>query len=69
MTGNAYELDLPQIPTDWQSAIDRFEESPEMARIFPPGLIRNLVMTKRQEACRVKELSEKDLTALYLDTV
>ncbi|MGB8624139.1 MAG: glutamine synthetase family protein [Paracoccaceae bacterium] len=69
VTGNAYELDLPQIPTDWQSAIDRFEESPEMARIFPPGLIRNLVMTKRQEACRVKELSEKDLTALYLDTV
>ncbi|MBK5922470.1 glutamine synthetase [Rhodovulum sulfidophilum] len=69
ITGNAYELDLPQIPTCWQSAIDSFEQSPRMARIFRRGLIRNLAMTKRQEARRIAELDEEAQMALYLDTV
>ncbi|MBN8194703.1 glutamine synthetase, partial [Bacillus sp. NTK074B] len=29
ITGNAYDLDLPQMPTKWQDAIDAFESSPE----------------------------------------
>jgi glutamine synthetase len=69
ITGNAYDQKLPQIPTCWQGAIDAFEKSPRMARLFPRGLIRNLVMTKRQEAQRMAELDERARAALYLDTV
>jgi len=50
ITGNAYEVkDLPQLAADWGSAIDAFEGSTLIARILPAMLIRNLVMTKRQE--------------------
>ncbi|ARE39374.1 glutamine synthetase family protein [Rhodovulum sp. P5] len=69
ITGNAYDQDLPQIPTCWHAAIDAFEQSPRIARIFPRGLIRNLTMTKRQEARRIADLNDEDRLALYLDTV
>ncbi|TCO70870.1 glutamine synthetase family protein [Rhodovulum euryhalinum] len=69
VTGNAYDQDLPQIPTCWLGAIDAFENSPRIARIFAPGLIGNLVMTKRQEARRVAALDADQRLALYLDTV
>jgi len=69
ITGNAYEQDLPQIPTSWTDAIDTFERSNRMARLFPRGLIRNLVMTKRQEAERMAALDARARAALYLDTV
>ncbi|SFQ97877.1 glutamine synthetase family protein [Poseidonocella sedimentorum] len=49
ITGNAYELDLPGLAADWESAIAGFESDPVMARIFPAELIANLAMTKRQE--------------------
>lgn len=49
-SGNIYEqTDLPQLAPDWETAIARFEESPLIARILPQMMIRNLVMTKRQE--------------------
>ncbi|MCC5972064.1 MAG: glutamine synthetase [Pararhodobacter sp.] len=69
VTGNAYDLDLPQLPVTWQDAIDTFEQSPEMARIFAPELIDNLVRTKRQEIHYMAELSEEEVLDLYLDTV
>lgn len=69
VTGNAYDLDLPQLPVTWQDAIDTFEKSPEMARIFAPQLIDNLVRTKRQEIHYMAELSEQEVLDLYLDTV
>ncbi len=69
VTGNAYDLDLPQLPLTWQDAIDTFEKSPEMARIFAPELIDNLVRTKRQEIHYMAELSEQEVLDLYLDTV
>ncbi|WP_116132231.1 glutamine synthetase family protein [Tropicimonas sp. IMCC34043] len=69
ITGNAYMLDLPTIPTDWKSAIDTFEACPETARIFAPELIRNYVMTKRQELMYMAETSKEDQTNLYIDTV
>ena len=57
ITGNAYEIDdLPQLSTDWASAIQAFESSPAIARIFPKLLIDNLGMTKRQELARFDEL-------------
>jgi glutamine synthetase len=69
ITGNAYAADLPQIPGDWASAIDAFEASPEVARIFAPELIRNFVLTKRQELHYMQELTPQEQVEIYLDTV
>jgi glutamine synthetase len=69
ITGNAYALDLPIIPSDWKEAVDVFDKSPIMPRIFPKELIANLVMTKRQELHYMGELSPAEQTEIYLDTV
>lgn len=69
ITGNAYTANLPQIPGDWKSAIDAFETDAEVARIFPADLIRNFVLTKRQELTYMKELTPSEQVTIYLDTV
>jgi glutamine synthetase len=70
ITGNAYAIDgLPQIPVDWESAIDAFEGSAIVPRFLHPELIRNLVETKRQELHYIGELTESERVELYLDTV
>jgi glutamine synthetase len=69
ITGNAYEQDMPQIPDTWEQAIDRFEQSTLARRIFDPLLIRNFVMTKRQELHYMAELTPRQRLDLYLDTV
>ncbi len=69
ITGNAYDLKLPQIPGTWGAAIDAFEADPLIERIFPAELIRNLVATKRQELHYFSELSTGERVDLYLDTV
>ncbi|WP_282127308.1 glutamine synthetase family protein [Roseobacter litoralis] len=69
ITGNAYAADLPQIPGDWESAINQFETDEQVARIFAPDLIRNFVLTKRQEMKYMAELSPQEQVTIYLDTV
>lgn len=69
ITGNAYAADLPQIPGDWKTAIDVFENDPQIARIFPAELIRNFVLTKRQEMHYMQELTATEQVSIYLDTV
>lgn len=69
ITGNAYDLDLPQLAPDWTSAIDLFENDPFIARCLPQILIQNLVMTKRQEAAKLAEIPPKDHWKLYLERV
>ena len=69
ISGNAYEIDLPQIPDTWDAAIDAFEGSDLVRRIFPEPLIENLVMTKRQESHYFEELTPAEQIDLYLDTV
>jgi glutamine synthetase len=69
ITGNAYALDLPLIPDTWEEAINVFEKSEKMTRIFPKEIITNLVMTKRQELHYMAELSPVEQTEIYLDTV
>lgn len=50
ISGNAYaSQNLPQLAANWGAAIDAFERAPLIARILPDMVIRNLVMTKRQE--------------------
>ena len=69
ISGNAYTQDLPSVPMTWDTAIDAFETNPETRRIFDAELIRNFVMTKRQEALYMAELSLEEQTEIYLDTV
>ncbi|WP_108837024.1 glutamine synthetase family protein [Tateyamaria sp. Alg231-49] len=69
ITGNAYEQDLPSVPMTWDAAIDAFETDKQIERIFDPELIRNMVMTKRQEIRDMSELSVEEQTEIYLDTV
>jgi len=70
ITGNAYAIEgLPQIPETWAEAVDDFESSKIMPRIFPRELIRNLVLTKRQELHYIAELSPEEQLELYLDAV
>jgi glutamine synthetase len=69
ITGNAYEAELPQLAPDWAAAIDAFEANPLIARIFPAGLIANLVMTKRQEHARIDAMAAQDHWKVYLETV
>ena len=69
ITGNAYEQDMPQLAPDWASAIDAFERDPLIARIFGPGLIRNLVMTKRQEHRLMQDIPTGEHWKTYLETV
>ncbi len=69
ITGNAYDQDLDQIPDGWAKAIDTFEDSETASRIFDPQLIRNLVLTKRQEMRKLEELTPKEQLDLYLDII
>ena len=69
ISGNAYEAELPQLAPDWESAIDAFESDPWIARILAPDLIRNLVMTKRQELEMMRARPAGRHWTLYLETV
>jgi glutamine synthetase len=69
VTGNAYAMDLPQIPASWEAAIDAFENSDVLYRFLPKELVRNLVQTKRQELHYLAELTPEERVELYLDTV
>lgn len=69
ITGNAYALNLPQVPRTWKAAIDAFETCDVVQTIFPEELIRNLLFTKRQEIDRMAPLAPQEQRAIYLDTV
>jgi len=67
--GNCYEVEAPRLMPDWDAAIAAFGESAEVARIFDPDLVSNLVLTKRQEEARLAAGEEALKWALYLETV
>ncbi|MCG6884583.1 MAG: glutamine synthetase family protein [Silicimonas sp.] len=69
LEGNAYEEDCPSLAPDWAEAIDRFEASDAMKRLFHPDLIDQYVRTKRQELFYVAELTDEEKHDLYLDRV
>lgn len=52
LSTSAYALDLPVIPTRWEAAIDRFAQSPLIARMLPVTLRDMFVDCKRQELLR-----------------
>lgn len=69
ISGNAYAQGLEQIPMRWETALEHFEFSKTLPSIFDPHLIENYVRTKRQEVTKMADLSFKEQTDLYLDTV
>ncbi len=70
VAGNAYAMEgLEQLPDTWAEAIEAFEASSVVPRIFAPELIRNYVQTKRQELHYMAELTPEEQVELYLDTV
>ncbi len=70
IAGNAYEIDgLPQLASDWASAIAAFETDPQVARIFSADLIRFFAMTKRQEIRRFGERPPDEHWLSYLEAV
>ncbi|NKB29423.1 MAG: glutamine synthetase [Rhodobacteraceae bacterium] len=68
-TGNAYAADCPAIPPDLSSAIHAFEQSAQVRRFLPADLIRNFVMTKRQERALWPGLTPGEQRALTLSLV
>jgi glutamine synthetase len=70
VTGNAYAMPgLQQLPATWGEAIDIFERSPIIAQLFAPEIVRNYILTKRQELHYMSELTAEERVELYLDTV
>ena len=69
ITGNAYAQDLQQVPSTWDTAITAFENSVDVARIFDAELIRNFLLTKRQERREMAALSPEEQVEIYLDSV
>ena len=59
----------PLYVNTWGDAIDAFEQSKVIPRIFAPEMIRNLLLTKKQERHYMAELSPNEQVEIYLDTV
>ena len=57
------------MPSTWSTAIDAFEKSPAIRRIFHEDLMRNLVLTKRQEVFYMADVTPQEQVEIYLDTV
>lgn len=67
--GNAYGQRILKSPTDWEDAIDRFEASPRMRRIFPNRLIEMLTMVKRQELRKTAAFDPEKLVLTTFERV
>lgn len=67
--GNAYDEDMPGLAPDWQTAVDTFETSAWVQRLFAPGLIRQFICQKRQEIIRLSDMDDVEKRDLYLDRV
>ena len=69
ISGDAYSLDLATLPDTWAAATLLLEQSALLAKVLPPEIIRNLLLTKRQEQAVIAELSERERIELYLESV
>ncbi|MEM8775665.1 MAG: glutamine synthetase family protein [Pseudomonadota bacterium] len=67
--GNAYDLKLDRLAPDWETALEEFGQSAEIARIFPQQLIENMVLTKQQEMARLSDVPKSQHWKIYLETV
>ena len=69
VTGSAYEADGPALAPDWARAIDRFDDSVQVARILHPNLIDAYARTKRQELDLLGGMDRDARTALLREAI
>ncbi len=69
IVGNAYAQEQPQLAESWEAAIDIFESDAFIARCLPAELIRNLIMTKRQELHKLAAIPAAQHWQTYLERV
>jgi glutamine synthetase len=70
ITGNAYEMDLPELPDSWESAIYEFEDNASVfGRIFVPEFIHLFAACKWQELAEFRSRMSEFEVATYLETV
>ncbi|MEM7720291.1 MAG: glutamine synthetase family protein [Pseudomonadota bacterium] len=69
LDGDAYAADIPSLARSWSDAVDAFQRSAGIARIFPQDLIDQFMRTKRQEIRRIEALSPVERQQLYFDRV
>jgi len=69
ITSSSYMLDLPLIKTRWDVAIDRFVDSPFIARMLPAILCDMFIDCKRQELQRFSGVVSPFEYHSYLDQV
>ncbi len=69
IAGNSYDAGAPELPSSWSKAVDLFQKDPIISRIFTPGLIRNLVLCKKQEIGVFADKPDELEHITYLETV
>ena len=69
LPGNAYDSDLPTIPSSFADALNALENGKVIGQVFSPEVIANFLMTKRQEQRICASLSDDEQRLLYLERV
>ncbi|MBT6415867.1 MAG: glutamine synthetase, partial [Candidatus Puniceispirillum sp.] len=69
ITDNAYALDLPRLPDNWQDAINRFETSTIIQRLLPDTCQQMFVDCKKQEYREFQQQISPFEYFSYLDQV
>lgn len=67
--GDAYSQNLPQLPRQWDAAVDMFERSMIMEQVFDPVLRSIFVAAKRQESAKFQQQVSAFEIQAYRDTV
>ena len=67
--GDAYSLDLPQLPKDWGRAITLFENGKTNAAIYPKLMRQVYALAKRQELAQFAARMTDFEIASYLEVV
>ena len=69
LKGNSYEANAPELPSEWEDAVELFAHDDTISRIFHANLIRNLVLTKKQEISGFINQPKEFEFSTYLETV
>ena len=69
IVGDAYSIEMPQLPSDWGQAIDLFEQGKINAVIYPDLMRETFVLAKRQELSGFAARMSDFEIASYLEVV
>ena len=66
---NAYSNGAENLASNWEDAINYFENDKEIKQIFSNELIENLVRTKRQELNEFKKIESSKHWKYYVSAI